>query len=268
MPVVYDDVELTAEELNDAIELAKRQKHLRLESERMKALAEQQKKNVLRPWSPKELWEFAKNRGSVIIREKSGSNSAEFKPTKEQLPILKALALYFTGNPEFEKLDTSVYNTVDIPFSLNKGLWIWGNPGVGKTLLMQMFSRNKRLCYRLLQCPKIVSSFVIDGFDAIKQYSKKWQEPVGASNFYQDYIGICYNDLGTEPMRAKNYGNEINVMEHLFLETYENMVPFFHRHVTTNLTFDQVESCYGVRVKDRIRESFNVLELKGESLRK
>lgn len=267
-PVAYDDVELTEEELNDAIELARRQKHLRLESDRMKALAQNQKQDLLRPWTPKELWEVARPRGSQILREKSGDTGAEFRATKEQLPIIRALGLYFTANAAFENLDTSIYNSVGIPFSLNKGLWIWGNPGVGKTLLMQMFSRNKRLCYRLLQCPKIVSSFVIDGFDAIKQYSRKWPEPVGSSNFYQDYMGICYNDLGTEPMRAKNYGNEVNVMEHLFLQTYENMVPFFHRHVTTNLTFDQVESCYGVRIKDRIRESFNVLELKGESLRK
>lgn len=267
-PVSYDDVELTPEETEAALELARREKHVRLENQRRKALAEKVKADVLRMWSPKEMWEYARQRGTIALRDRSGDQSAEFRATKEQVPVVKALSLYFTCSPEFESLDPALYNSVELPFSLQKGIWLWGNPGVGKTLIMGMFSRNKRLCYRLLQCPKIVSSFTVDGFEAIKQYSRKWPEPIGASNFYQSEIGICYNDLGTESMRAKSYGNEINVMEHLMLDTYENHVPFFHRHVTTNLTFDQVKECYGERVKDRIRECFNIIELGGKSLRK
>jgi DNA replication protein DnaC len=267
-PVQYDDVELTDQEVKDALELARRQKHVRLEDDRRKALAAHARADATRQWSPKELWEFARNRASIALRERTGDPTMEFKATIDQVPVVRALAMYFTGNNGFEQLDTTQFNSLPLKFSLQKGIWMWGNPGVGKTLIMSMFSRNKRLCYRLLQCPKIVSSFTIDGFDAIRQYSKQWPEPVGASNFFQDRIGICYNDLGTEPMKAKSYGNETNVMEHLFLETYENHVPFFHRHVTTNLTFDQVEQCYGLRVLDRVKECFNVIELRGESLRK
>lgn len=266
-PVSYEVVELTDEERNEAIELAKRQKHIRLEDDRKKALAEKVKNDLTRMWTPKEMWEFARAKGTAILRDVSNDPAREFAPTQHQIPVVKALCLYFTNNPRFEELDTDQYNSVGIPFSLNKGIWMWGNPGVGKTMLMHMFSRNKKLCYRLLQCPKIVSSYTIDGYDAVKQYSRVWPEPAGGSNFFQKKIGICYNDLGTEQMRAKHYGNDINVMETLFLETYENHVPFSDRHVTTNLTFDQVEQCYGLRVKDRIKECFNVFELKGDSLR-
>jgi DNA replication protein DnaC len=268
VPVSLNDVELSQEEIDRAIELAKLEKHVRLESDRRKALAIQQQAETLRPWSPKELWEHARQRGSIAIRERTGDLNAEFKATKEQIPVVRALALYFTGNSEFDALDTSQYNSTGLEFSLQKGIWLWGNPGVGKTLIMSMFSKNKRLCYRMLQCPKIVASYNLDGYDAIKQYARVWPEPIGASNFMQDKIGICYNDLGTEPMHAKNYGNAINVMETLFLETYENHVPFFHRHVTTNLTLDQVKEHYGVRVQDRIKECFNVIDLKGASLRR
>lgn len=264
----YEDIELTEEERETALAAARRIKHNRLESDRMKALAAKTKADVLRPWNPEEQWQHAWARGTQMLRTRANDPSLIFEATEEQVPIIKALALYLTKSPEFEQLDRSLYNSTNLNFSLNKGLWIWGNPGVGKTMLMQMFASNKRRCYRLLQCPKIVSSFVKDGYDAIRQYSKEWKEPPGASNYYQDKVGICYNDLGTEPMQALSHGNRVNVMEHLFLETYENAVPFCDRHVTTNLTFDQVRECYGERVLDRIKECFNILELRGKSLRK
>ena len=262
---------MTQDEINQALELARLQKHVRLEDDRRKALAKQMREDLMQPWTPKDMWQFVKQRGTIALRERTGDHTVEFVATKEQIPIFKALCLYFTNNKEFENLNHEDYNTTGLPFSLQKGIWLWGNPGVGKTLIMAMFSRNKKQCYRLLQCPKIVASYNLKdngGYDAIRQYARIWLEPVGASNFFQDTIGICYNDLGTEPIRAMNYGNEINVMETLFLETYESKVPFHHRHVTTNLTADQVEACYGVRIKDRIRESFNVLELHGKSLRR
>jgi hypothetical protein len=267
-PVLLDDIELSQEEIDHALQLAKLEKHVRLENDRKKALAAARLEDINRPWSPKEMWEFARQRGTAIIRERTGDPTLEFKCSLPQVPVVRALSMFFTNNPEFENLDPKQLNAAGLPLSLNKGIWLWGNPGVGKTLLMHMFSRNKRMCYRLLQCPKIVASYNLDGYEAIKQYAKRWPEPPGGSNFFQDQIGICYNDLGTEPMQAKNFGNTVNVMETLFLETYENQVPFHHRHVTTNLSFDQVEQHYGIRVRDRIRESFNIIELGGASMRK
>lgn len=223
--------------------------------------------DLRRPWTPNELYEYSRARASQILRIETGDPSIIFEPTEFQKIIIAALTFYFSNCPEFEKLDESIFNKTGLKFSLNKGIWLWGNPGVGKTLMMQMFNRNKKQCYQVLQCPKIVSSYVKSGDDSISGYSRIIPETEDALSFYQSTKGICFNDLGVEQTNAKHYGTPENVMERIFLETYENKVPFFHRHVTTNLTADQLKEVYGVRFVDRIKQCFNIIEIKGESLR-
>ena len=268
-PVSFDDVELTDEEMKQALDDARQKKVIRLEDERRKALAAHALTEAMKPWDTRQLWLHVKARGDRMLQLQSGNNAASFEQVDFQKPVIKALLLYFTGNPQFENLDVAEYNAVDARFSLTKGLWLWGNPGVGKTLLMQMFRINKRLCFDVVQCPKFAYNYVKFGDVVITPYKRVL--PADASsydNFFQKEKGVCYNDLGTEPLQSKHYGNAINVMETIFLETYENKVPWWHRHVTTNLTWKQVEDSYGVRVKDRIRQCFNVIEIKGNSLRK
>lgn len=252
-----------------AINEALRDKWHLLENQRRAKLADLKKMDAKRPWAPGELYEFAKWRATQMIRFRTGDPSLEFEPVPFQNDVVAALTFYFSGNEEFEKLDTRVYNSTKLPFSLQKGIWLWGNPGVGKTLMMEMFNRNKRLCYDVVQCPKICYEYVkygdeiFNGLITVKQVVAP-----DMSNFLQKQKGICYNDLGTEPQKSNFYANPLNVMEFIMLQTYENKVPYWHRHVTTNLTFDQVKAAYGVRVLDRIKECFNILEVRGESLRK
>lgn len=272
-PVPFEIVELTDQERKEVIDVAihdaLKKKQDKLEKARRALLADMRMNDVKRPWSPKELYQLAKWRATQIIRSRTGDPAIEFEPTSFQRPIIKALALYFTGRPQFEMLDTKEYNTTNLVFSLNKGIWLWGNPGVGKTLIMEMFNRNKRICYDVVQCPKIAYQYVKAG-DQILENLISESEVIApdASTFFQSVKGYCYNDLGTENMSANHYGNPINVMEYIMLQTYERKVPYWQRHVTTNLTFDQVKESYGVRVLDRIKECFNILEVRGESLRK
>lgn len=266
-------VELTDQERKEAtdaaIQQAKARKHNSLESERKQRLAIARRNDILRQWTPAELYELAKWRATQIIRSRTGDPAIEFSPTANQKPITTALSLYFTNSPEFEQLNPKDYNSNKLPFSLNKGIWLWGNPGVGKTLLMEIFSRNKRLCYDVKECPKICYSYVKYGDEILNHFINIRETAApDASTFFQKTIGVCYNDLGTENINSVHYGNPLNVMEYIFLQTYERGVPYHHRHVTTNVTMEQVKQTYTVRVLDRIKECFNVMELKGESLRK
>lgn len=266
-PVRLDDVVLTEKETEEALHAARLQKLDRMEDQRKKDLAKAKMLDIKKPWTPNQLYEYAAGRATQMLRIESGDLRV-FEPTPEQKPVITALSLYFSEAPEFEDLNVSLFNSTGIPFYLNKGIWLWGNPGVGKTLIMRMFNRNKRLCYDVVQCPKIVAGYIKAGEDHIAGYGQIHQVSDDALSLYQSEKGVCYNDLGVETSPAKHYGTPVNVMESIFMDTYENKVPFWHRHVTTNLTLDQVKENYGVRFLDRVKQCFNILEIKGESLRK
>lgn len=240
-----------------------------MEDDRRKHLARLSHNESVRPWLANELYDHARLRATIILRTEQNNPSAIFEPYEFQQDALQALSLYFSNSPAFEMLDTKLYNdNPDLPFKLNKGIWLWSNPGQGKTLMMQMFSINKRQCYQVMQCPKIVSGFIQFGEPHISAYSKEIITTPQPANFYQSRSGICYNDLGTERISASNYTNTINVMETIMLDTYEQRVPFSQRHVTTNLTFEQVKEMYGVRIMDRIKQCFNIIQMTGQSIRK
>lgn len=269
MPVPFDIVDLTSAEIEVALLQAKVEKHKRLENDRRKHLALKHYTQLTKPWLANELYEHARLRATILIRAEKNDPAAIFEPMDFQEDAIKALSFYFSNSEGFEKLDTKLYNSnQDLPFNLNKGIWLWSNPGQGKTLMMQMFAINKRQCYQVMQCPKIVSGFVQFGEQHISGYSKEIIVTPQPANFYQGKQGICYNDLGTERTSASHYTNSINVMETIMLDSYEQRVPFSQRHVTTNLTFDQVKEMYGVRVTDRIKQCFNIIEINGKSLRK
>lgn len=240
-----------------------------LERQRKQRLSEVKRKKFSEDLSnPNNLYSLARWRATQAIRMRTGDPTVEFEPTEFQKPVITALSLYFSGKPEFEQLDTRLYNNQPTKFSLNKGIWMWGNPGVGKTLMMEMFNRNSRLCYEVIHCPKLAYEYVKQGDEAIERFGKIIPAIQSSTNFGQKVMGVCYNDLGVETVPSKHYGNPINVLETITLQAYENKVPYWHRFVTTNLVFDQVKEVYGLRFIDRIKECFNIIEVRGESLRK
>lgn len=270
LPVLGRDIELDEEEIQAAMTWAKERKAELFEQERRRLLSEQVRRESKRPWSISELWKYAKSRADNIKKTETGDPYAEFQTIPFQKNIIEALLLYFTEDERFEELDPKEYNDSKSEFSLQKGLWLWGVPGVGKTLLMDMFRINKRQCFGIIQTPKLAYLFMQQGDDAVNPYSRIIANGslFATTPFGQKNVGVCFNDLGTEPCPINHYQNKINLMEQVLLNAYEAKVPFWHRHVTTNLKADQIEQMYGARIKDRIKQMFNIIDIKGESLRK
>lgn len=224
---------------------------IRLENEQKEKIRQEFNKRMLTPFTPKEISIYVLNLARTLV--------PDFVVTDQIKTVLNALCYYFTDNEQFEKINTD--------WSLQKGLFLWGNVGVGKTTLMHLFSKNKRQCFQVVSCRKFSNEFAKFGDDVIDPYRSVLYSVPGSDNYLQKQMGVCFDDLGTEK-DAVNYGNRKNIMEEILLDRYDNKVPFYQTHITTNLSAQEIEERYGTRVRSRMREMFNMIELHGSDLRK
>ncbi len=94
--------------------------------------------------------------------------------------------------------------------------------------------------------------FIKEGYEIIDQYGKS------------DKV-FCFDDLGVESS-LKHYGNECNTMGEILLSRYDQFIQFGTiTHVTTNLNSVELEKMYGVRVRSRLREMFNLITFPKET---
>ncbi len=78
---------------------------------------------------------------------------------------------------------------------------------------------------------------------------------------------MIIDDLGREPLTVKSYGDEVSVIHDLIFIRYQAFQQGYMTHITTNLSFGEIEERYGVPIADRIKEMCSIIEFKGESMR-
>jgi predicted ATPase len=166
---------------------------------------------------------------------------------KENAATLTDLLRYFTGN---EGLD------------LNKGIYLYGTFGCGKTVLMASIRRflathfpwNKN-GFLSVSLEKIIEDYKSDG--NIAKYS---------FGINDNPINLCVDEFGKE-MNEKIYGTSADsVIKSMFMVRYELFVRGKLTHITSNyspedLNMDPIS-------KDRMAEMFNFIHIGGESFRR
>lgn len=233
----YNDIELTEQETNEALLKARRDKSARIKTEEY--------------WNEVKKEPQYKRFDVHMIKSFALSKMPEFIVDSITDPILNMLACYFSEDKFFEQNG----------LSLKKGLALFGGVGVGKTTLMGLFQENHVQSYTVIPCIKLANKYTDEGPEGIERYFSSIKIPVNGNRFGNRELGICFDDLGTETIPAKHFGNDKNVMAELILSRYENRnIPLNQTHITTNLTVDEIEQKYGTRVKDRMREMFNMIE--------
>lgn len=246
------EIALTEEEKEKALSSALEAKRRTHESLRVVSYSEAVSNAALKTWSSKELLDYS------LWRAKR--NELAFDIDDQIKPITRALSRYFSNDPSFEQLGEG--------WSLKKGLFLVGNIGSGKTTLLKAFNVNQRGCYAVISCRKLTDMFVDQGPEILHTYSNLLNTAKGFDNLYQDKLGICFDDLGTE-RQGKRFGDSANVMEQIILNRYDNPnAPWHYTHITANLTVDEIEEMYGSRVRSRMREMFNMIEVTGPDRRK
>lgn len=234
----YLSIDLELEETEEALRLARKAKHFTLE--RIKYFEKISKPVVFEKHSAEQLFEMFLNAGYKFADDTHAAK-------------IKNLCCYF-ANDERTKLD------------LNKGIFLIGNIGNGKTSLMRFFSTNQLYGFRVERVIDITSDYKILGEAGVKTYAnnlKVSQNLYGLENY-----GYCFDDLGTEEVPAKHYGESKNVFAEIILSRYDNpLTPYNSTHATTNKDLTEIENTYGSRVYDRMKEMFNVIFFDHESFR-
>lgn len=256
----YSHIELTEEEYDKAILDAKQRKERLLRDAEMIERGRENRKLLT-----KQTWDFDTTKSFMLYRAQKLYHG-QFELDVSNKIVFDLLCYYFAEDPAFVKIATEMGCTGEI--SLKKGIMLAGNFGTGKTWLLKLFAQNRRQTYYIRTAKEIASDYQTNGADAFEKYLKLFENPVNdVATLYQKHSGLCIDDLGAEDAK-NNFGNRINVLGDLIEGRYFNELTGPLLHVSTNLTTKALEQFYGGRVKSRLREIFNLIELPGNDRRK
>lgn len=154
---------------------------------------------------------------------------------------IKTICFFFSNDPRFE---------TELKFSFQKGLMIRGISGLGKTYIPRCLQHNEL---------KPISIFsMIDITDEVKRN--------GDYDIITDKI-IYLDDVGTEEANVNHYGTKISWFKNYLELYYSKNLPFNKLIISTNCNSQQLEERYGFRVRSRMKDMFNVIDLTGQDMR-
>lgn len=223
----------------DEEEILQRANRMKHHEQRMEAhrRAEMQReideaKKKIEHWTAGEMYRYLGKK----CREKTGKDFQFDEGNKEFITKL----CHFLANKKIQSGD----------LDLSKGLWVKGKVGRGKTFPILCLKDNDLNPYPLISMSKIAREVQENGHFALPNRL------------------VALDDVGTETMPIKHFGTEINWFKNLIEERSLNMELFSKLIVSTNLSFDDIEVCYGERVRSRIAQMFNIIDVTGEDRRR
>jgi len=170
--------------------------------------------------------------------------------------VIYTIFKYFLKQEDFNEASNLISNEA----SLVKGLLVWGDNGVGKTMLFDTiheigYKLTKFGCYDLWFRKISAPTFVKDYMKAVTNKSSVFD----LKNYYTGALYI--DDLGLED---KAFNSE-ELLGTLLFERDKNDAPTF---ITTNKKPSELLERYGPAIGDRQKKMFNIIKWKGESFRK
>lgn len=194
--------------------------------------------------SKESFWKFLKANAEAFMAERGFVRS--FTVDDDNRDTINQMYLYAAGSD-------------DCKWDINKGIYMGGKVGCGKTILMHSF------CEIL----HFISGKTVEMFaapDLCRLIAEKGFEPFSTRPLFID-------EVGREPMEMKAFGNTIHPIKELMAIRYNKGARTFF---TSNFRVGSLSKWrdesgtligYGQDIGDRIREMMNIVELPGESRR-
>jgi len=196
---------------------------------------------------------FLQKINSLTLRE----SGREYELTDNHRPIIDLLCKYFLRHPEF--LDSDLFTTGNPSF--HKGILLTGGYGFGKSIIMRTFSFILRSYPSLEPYPEQTPMRFLD----VEQLCEMSENETEWRILKLGRHHTCIDDLGAEEReQLYRYKNPIRpLLRHLFNKPKAD----FKIMATTNLGPEELGKVYGGALFDRMMGCFNVIELKGQSMR-
>jgi DNA replication protein DnaC len=161
----------------------------------------------------------------------------------DNTPLIKTLCFFLSNDPRFE---------TELNYSFQKGLLIRGVSGLGKTHLVKCLEQNELNPILLLSMLEIAEDVKEDGEYIVELRNNKM---------------IYLDDVGTEEHIINHYGTKINWFKQ-FIEVYYLRNKIYNKLIiSTNNNFSEIEEKYGFRVRSRMKDMFNVINVTGKDMR-
>ncbi|MDG1805915.1 hypothetical protein [Flavicella sp.] len=173
--------------------------------------------------------------------------------------VLELLS-YFSKSEKFGSQGV-VKNTC----SLEKGLFVFGPCGCGKSDLFEIFRRMGFYLAKYGHMQMYFKGYTAKDIVANKiEFSKKLNERDPSIRKINIETGNIYlDDVGTEP---KFFSQELisDYLQQRYSKEKENPYRTF---ITSNSSVSELSARYGIQVEDRFREMFNIIKWEGDSRR-
>jgi DNA replication protein DnaC len=200
-----------------------------------KQLNAMQNHNLINEWDARKFYQTIKSH--FITR------FGLFKGHIWQKDYIRAICLLLSHDARFQ---------AEMNLNFEKGILVKGKSGLGKTEIIRAISANPIRPIKIISILDICDEVKENGFCELNTKER-----------------ILIDDVGTEPEVINHYGTRINWFKDFIEKYYLHANGNFSKLlITTNLTGDDFEARYGLRVRSRMREMFNVINLAGNDLRK
>lgn len=176
-----------------------------------------------------------------------------FEQDADNEKLIRTICFFLSRDERIETIYRYTSDQEKSYFDKSKGLLIRGVSGLGKTFLFELVKDNE------LNPVKIIS--MIEVSEEIKS------EGEYEIDFKNERI-IYLDDVGTEEATINHFGTKINWFKDFIEKEYQYKNSFKNIVVSTNLSFQQIEEKYGFRVRSRMKEMFNIVDVNGKDRRK